>query len=182
MQSKRQCSYAPGNGILCCRKDHPGSFRLPKHETWLCELGFTSLLVQTPSLMVGCRATKSDQAYQDRCEKRLDPLMHKTSTMFHNIKDWLIVEAEPFHMPRAPSSHFSQDQTDSPDVIYGVSDSVANTALLTLDAIYRSLYRAKLRSSIVITRSEQQWMGHEHFLNNLEDTERRRWRGMRAFR
>ena len=142
------------------------------------------LLIQIPDLIVEGSATKITQAYQNGSKGIFDLLLQRISNLFYNVKNWLTLEAEPHYLPYdASSSQFIDEYIIYPDIISGVLDSVANTALLILDRMYCSLYSVKLEeSSVVESRSElHQWLRNERLLDDPEDAEWRRLRIIRAF-
>ncbi len=102
--------------------------------------------------------------------------------MSDDVKTWITVEAEPLFTSNASSQPFKQGHIEYPDIISGVLDCVANTALLTIDNILRFLYHAKLRSSSLPGRSRQDRLETSQLLDSQETIEKRRQRAMTAFK
>lgn len=109
-------------------------------------------------------------------------LMHKASTIFDNVKKWLTVEAEPLFLSNASSQQVVQEHINYPDLLSGVLDCVANTTLLTIDKILRSLCDARLRSSSLAGQSRQQRLGTNQDLDDPEIIERWSQRAITAFK
>jgi len=102
--------------------------------------------------------------------------------MFDDVKKWLTVEAEPLFLSYASSQQVIQEHINYPDIISGVLDCVANTALLTIDKILRFLCHARLRSSSLAGRSRQQQLETSQLLNDPEIIEKWRQRAITAFK
>lgn len=107
--------------------------------------------------------------------------MHKAYEMSDRVKKWTTVEAEPLFLSNASSQRVIQGHIEYPDIISGILDYVANTALLTLSDMLRFLYHIRLRSSILPGRSGQHRLESSQLLDNQETIEQRRQRAMRAF-
>jgi hypothetical protein len=90
-------------------------------------------LVDLPSLIIHCSTIDENQTYQTGWEERSDLLMHKVSMMLEDVKKWLTVEAEPLFLSYASSQQVIKEHINYPDIISGILDCVANTALLTMD-------------------------------------------------
>ncbi|KAL9130010.1 MAG: hypothetical protein Q9217_001694 [Psora testacea] len=106
-------------------------------------------------------------------EEQPDLLMHKALTMPDHVKNLLKVEAEPLFLPYASSQHVIQEHVVYQDIIAGVLDFVANTALLAIDMVLRSLCQARLGARSYTGQSMQQGLEAGHLLDDLEVTERR---------
>ena len=102
--------------------------------------------------------------------------------MSNDVKKWIKVEAEPLFTSNASSQRAVQGHIEYPDIISGVLDCVANTALLIIDNILRFLCHAKLRSSCLSGRSRQDWLETSQYLDSQETIEKRRRRAMTAFK
>ena len=139
-------------------------------------------LVDLPSLIIYYSTIDENQIYQTGWEEQSDLLMHKASTMFDDVKKWLTVEAEPLFLSYASSQQVIQEHINYPDIISGVLDCVANTALLTIDKILRFLCHARLRSSSLAGRSRQQQLETSQLLNDPEIIEKWRQRAITAFK
>ena len=132
--------------------------------------------------------------------------MHKVSMMSNELKRWIMVEAEPLlslggkertlscdstsHRPldlpdSAPGGKESQilpdEEIEYPDIIAGVLDCVAHTALITMSQIFRFLYYVRLRSSSLAGRSGQLPLETYQLPDNQETIEKYRQRAMKAF-
>lgn len=107
--------------------------------------------------------------------------MHKAYKMSDHVKKWITVEAEPLFLSNASSQRVIQGHIEYPNIISGVLDCVANTALLTLGDMLRFLCHVRLRSSILPGRSGQPRLESSQLLDNQETIEQRRQRAMRAF-
>jgi hypothetical protein len=138
-------------------------------------------LVDLPSLIIHCSTIDENQTYQTGWEERSDLLMHKVSMMLEDVKKWLTVEAEPLFLSYASSQQVIKEHINYPDIISGILDCVANTALLTMDKILRFLCHARLRSSSLAGQIRQQQLETSHLLDNPENIERWRQRAITAF-
>ena len=130
--------------------------------------------------------------------------MHNVSRMSNDLNKWITVEAEPLMSPsgkgRIPlwdsTSHRPLDLLESapggkgcvilegieyPDIIAGVLDCVAHTALITMSKMFRFLYYARLRSSTLAGQSGQFPVEKCQLPENQTTIERYRQRAMKAF-
>ena len=165
-----------------------------------------AILVNSPSLVLDSVRIQEDQIRQTQWDDQSDLLMHKVSRMSNDLKNWITVEAEPLLSPsgkgRIPSwgntSHRPLDLPNSaaggesceipphegieyPDIIAGVLDCVAHTALITTSKILRFLYYVRLRSSSVAGQSGQFPLEPCQLPENQETIEQYRQRAMKAF-
>lgn len=101
--------------------------------------------------------------------------------MLDDVKRWLRVEAEPLFLSSTSPQQVIRKHIDYPDIISGVLDCVANTAMLTIDKILRILCQARLRSSSLTERSKQQQLDISQLLDGPEAIERWRQRAVTAF-
>ena len=149
---------------------------------------------------------QEDQIRQTQWNDQSDSLMHKVFRMSKDLKNWITVEAEPLLSPsgegRIPSwdstSHRPMDLLDGapggkgcailpheeieyPDIIAGVLDCVAHTALITMSKMFRFLYYVRLRSSSLAGRSGQFPLETRQLPENRKTIERYRQRAMKAF-
>jgi len=108
--------------------------------------------------------------------------MHKAYTIFNDVKKWLAVEAEPLFLSSTSSQQVIQEHINYPDVMAGVLDCVANTALLTIDRIWRLLCHARLGSSSLAGQSERQYPETSQLLDDPEIVKQRRQRTIAAFK
>jgi hypothetical protein len=138
-------------------------------------------LVDLPSLIIDYSTMGETEIYQTGWEEQSDLLMHKASTMFDDVQKWLTVEAQPLFLSHNSSHQIIQDHIDYPDIISGVLDCVANTALFTIDKIMRFLYYARIRSSSLAGRSWQQQLETGQLLHDPEIINRWRQRAISAF-
>ena len=118
---------------------------------------------------------------QPRWDEQLDLLMHNASTMSDDVKELLTLGAEPLFLPYASSHQVGHEYINYPDIIAGVLDCVANTALLTIDKILRLLWHARLRLSSLAGQSAQQGREISQLLDTSEVIQRRRQRANTAF-
>ena len=132
--------------------------------------------------------------------------MHKVSMMSNDLKKWITVEAEPLLSPggkertllwdrtsnrpldlpdSAPGGKESQilpdEEIEYPDIIAGVLDCVAHTALITMSKIFRFLYYVRLRSRGLAGQSGQLPLETYQLPDNQEIIEKYRQRAMKAF-
>ena len=108
-------------------------------------------LVDFPSLIIDCSALVESQTYHTELEKQLDLLIQKAISMLTNITNWLHLKAEPYFMSNTltyctPTMDCEGGHIDYPDVLIGVLDCVANTAILAIERLLRRLCLARLRS------------------------------------
>jgi hypothetical protein len=75
--------------------------------------------------------------------------------MFDDVRKWLTVEAEPQFLSYTSSQQVLQEHINYPDIVSGVLDCVAHTALITIDKILRFLCYTRLRSSSLAGRRRQ---------------------------
>lgn len=69
--------------------------------------------------------------------------------MLNDVKRCITLEAEPLFLTYGPASQGLQPHINYPDLLSAVGDCVANTTLITLDRILRSLCNAKAVSTIL---------------------------------
>lgn len=101
--------------------------------------------------------------------------MDKASTILGDVKKWITVEADPLLLSHAASQQDIRGHIVYPDIIAGISDCVAHTALVTINKTLRFLWSSWLRSSSLEERGSQ-------FLDDSETIERWRHRAIAAFR
>lgn len=107
--------------------------------------------------------------------------MHKAIKISDDLKEWITAEAEPLFLSNASSQRVIPGQIEYPDLISGVLDCVANTALLTIGNVLRLLCHARLRSSSLPGLSTPHWLEISKLLDDQETIKQRRQRAMRAF-
>ena len=108
-------------------------------------------LVNFPSLMIDCSATFESQTYPTRGEARLDILIDRALSMLTDVNHWLQAKAEPHFTPNTiapftPPNYYGTEHIKYPDLLIGVLDCVANTAILAMEELLRRLCLARLRS------------------------------------
>ena len=108
-------------------------------------------LVNFPSLIIESSALVKSQTYHTGEEERLDILIEKALSMLTNINNWLQLKAEPYFMSNTltaltPTTYHAAEHIYYPDVLTGVLDCVANTAILAIEQLLRRLCLARLRS------------------------------------
>ena len=130
------------------------SFRI-KEEPFLCASEWQALLAQTPTQRMP-QSTSLSLRYQlcgilfkfigiikryssmngdfSGREGECARLLKEAVSVFAAVQTFLANEAEPFFASQRPSRY--------PDIIAGVVDCVAHTALLTIHKVFRSLYNA----------------------------------------
>jgi hypothetical protein len=153
-------------------------FHAVQSQTLSLRTRLSSILVDLPSLIIQCSAIGNHEIQQPGWEEGLDILMHKASTMFDSVSRLLTMEAEPLFLPYASSKRNMQESITYPDIISGVIDCVANTALLTLHKIMHLLCKTRLQSGS-LDRQEQ--IEASQPLNDPEAIERYRQRAITAF-
>jgi hypothetical protein len=132
-------------------------------------------LVNLPSLIIYHLGSGENQTCQTTRDQRSDLLIHKASTIHNDVKKWIAAEADPLFLSYASSNQATQGHMMYPDIIAGVLDCVAHTALATIDKILRSLWETRLPSSIMD--------GHERpLLDDPETIERWHQRATTAFK
>ena len=142
---------------------------------------FHIILLRLPGLFIDCMMKANPRADRGVGDERLKALMYRASAIFGDVQQWLIGELEPQILSHGLSQHIIQDDIDYPDIIYGVLDCVANTALLTVDKMFRSLDYARRKLGNESRRSELEQLGNEQLFHSPEDIEQRRWRATTAF-
>ena len=118
------------------------------------------------------------QVDQVRRDELLDSLLRKASKISNDVKTWITAEAEPLFLSSASSL---QGPIQYPDIMSGILDCVANTALLTMNNIVRLLCHARLQLSGLPGQSRQHRLEISQLLDNQETIEQRRERAMTAF-
>ena len=108
-------------------------------------------LVDFPSLIIDCSALVESQTYYTGCEERFDLLIQKAISMLTDVTTWLQLKAEPYFMSNtltycAPTMDYKEENINYPDILIGVLDCVANTAILAIERLLRHLCLARLRS------------------------------------
>ena len=101
--------------------------------------------------------------------------------MSEEVKKWITAEAEPLFLSSAFSQRGIKGHIEYPDILSGVLDCVANTALLTINNILRFLCHTRLGSSSRPGRSRQYRLNTSQLLDNQETIEQRRQRATTAF-
>ena len=149
---------------------------------------------------------QEDQIRQTQWDDQSGSLMHKVSRMSNDLKNWITVEAEPLLSPSGKGRillwdstlHRPLDLPDSapggkgceillheeieyPDIIAGVLDCIAHTALITMSKIFRFLYYVRLRSSSLAGQSGHFPMETCQLPEDQTTIERYRQRAMKAF-
>lgn len=108
-------------------------------------------IVDYPSLIIDCSALVESQTYHTEWEERLDLLIQKAISMLTKVTNWLHLKAEPYLMSNTltkftPTMGYEEEHIDYPDVLIGVLDCVANTAILAIEQLLRRLCLARLKS------------------------------------
>ena len=108
-------------------------------------------IVHFPSLIIDCSALLESQTYHPGWEERLDLLIEKAISMLTNVSNWLHFKAEPYIMSNTSTycpliTDYEGGQINYPDILIGVLDCVANTALLAIERLLRRLCHAGLQS------------------------------------
>lgn len=140
-----------------------------------------AILVDAPSLVLDCSRIHEDQIYQTQWDVRLDSLIHKASKNFDDVRKWITTEAEPLFLSNSSSHRVIRGHIEYPDLISGVLDCVANTALLTISNILRFLCYARLRSSSLPGQKRCHQLEFSQLLDNQETIEQWRRRATTAF-
>ena len=101
--------------------------------------------------MIDCSALVESQTCHKGEEERLDILIDKAFRMFTDVNDWLQVKAEPYFTSNTlisftPTTYYTAEHINYPDVLIGVLDCVANTAILAIEQLLRRSCLARLRS------------------------------------
>ena len=135
-------------------------------QSWILRSRLISILADLPSLIKAYSTTFEDQ-YRPRWNDQAGLLMLEAYTKFQQVQKWLTIEAEPLFLTHGP---LSREQINYSDIISGVLDCVANTALLTLNKILRSLCRSRQKHSET-----------EMYLEDPDIMRRREKRAMAAF-
>ena len=149
---------------------------------------------------------REDQIRQTQWDNQSGSLMRKVSRMSNDVKKWITVEAKPLLSPRSQGRILSWDSTshrpldlpnsasgrkecgilpneeiEYPDIIAGVLDCVAHTALITMSKIFRFLYHVRLRSSSLAGQSRQFPLETCQLPENQATIEQYRQRALKAF-
>lgn len=134
-----------------------------------------------PSLVLLFSRIHEGQIPGTQWDEQSDSVMFKASKMSDDLKKWITAEAEPLFFSNASSQRVIQGHIKYPDIMSGVLDCVANTALLTVGNMLRFLCHARLPSSNLPERSRQYRLESSQLLDSQETLEQRRQRAMTAF-
>lgn len=107
-------------------------------------------LADMPSLVIYHAEVNAEEMYQQERKERTDILISKATTMLNDAKNWLTFDAEPLFLSYSVSIQGLHEHISYPDVLAAVLDCVANTALVTIDKILRSLCKSRMVSSILL--------------------------------
>ena len=127
----------------------------PFHSSQPQSLSLRTLLATTlvsfPSLIIDCSSLVESQTYQLGWEERLQLLIEKAISMLTSVTNWLHLKAEPYFMSNTltyctPTMDYEEGHINYPDVLIGVLDCVANTAILAIERLLRRLCLARLQS------------------------------------
>lgn len=110
-------------------------------------------LSDMPNLVSYHSKVDGDEMFHGSRKEQTDLLIGKAIMMLNGIKSWLALEAEPLFHLISSSSLGLQEYINYPDLLVGIVDCVANTALVTIDRILRSLYNTKMASSVLMGES-----------------------------
>ncbi|KAK0510943.1 hypothetical protein JMJ35_006495 [Cladonia borealis] len=107
-----------------------------------------TIIVSFPSLIIDCSVLVESQTYQSGWEERLELLIQKAVSMLTNVTNWLHLKAEPYFMSNTltyltPTMDYEEAHINYPDVLIGVLDCVANTAILAIERLLRHLCLAR---------------------------------------
>ncbi|TVY19765.1 hypothetical protein LARI1_G002605 [Lachnellula arida] len=129
----------------------------PYHTTQASSLSLRTRLITTlsemPNLVWYHSNVDGDEMYHRSRKEGTDLLIEKAIIMLNGIKSWLTLEAEHLFLSSSSSSPGLQEYINYQDLLVGIVDCVANTALVTIDRILRSLYNAKMVSSVLMGES-----------------------------
>ena len=141
-------------------------------------------LLELPSLIIYASTVENIEMHQTGWHAQADLMMHKAITLVNHVQKLLTVEVEPLFMSISTSARGKQKQHISyPDILSGILDCVANTALLTLDKILRSLSDARPQPSTLVGngQSGQPPIAPAQFLTDQKVLDQWRQRAMTAF-
>ena len=107
-----------------------------------------TLIVGFPSLVIDCSVLVESQTYQPGWDERLELLIQRAISMLTNVTNWLHLKAEPYFMSNTltcctPAMDYEEAHINYPDVLIGVLDCVANTAILAIEQLLRRLCLAR---------------------------------------
>ena len=158
MKYREHCflCYPEWQNLLSQNSSWPFQSSQPPSLSLRTQLATT--LVDFPSLMIDCSALVESQKYHTGEEERLDILIDRALSMLTAINNWLQAKAEPYFTSRTLTSitstaYYEAEHIKYPDVLIGVLDCVANTAILAIEQLLRRLCLARLRSCGSATRS-----------------------------
>ncbi|OBT66053.1 hypothetical protein VE03_03188 [Pseudogymnoascus sp. 23342-1-I1] len=140
-----------------------------------------AILVESPSLIMQFSAINAKYPDQTDWEEQSGILMQKALILLGQVKRYHALEAEPLLLSYASPQKVVQERIEYPDVISGVLDCVANTALLTIDNILRSLCDLRLRSFGLDEKSRELQLKTSQLLDDPEIVEQWRQRAIVAF-
>lgn len=151
MKYREHCflCYPEWQNLLSHNSSWPFQSSQPPSLSLRTQLATT--LVNFPSLIIDCSALVESQTYHTGEEERLDILIDRAFSMFTNVNNWLQIKAEPYFTSNTltsltPTTYYGAEHINYPDVLIGVLDCVANTALLAIEKLLRRLCLARLRS------------------------------------
>lgn len=180
-------SQAIESGEHCFLSSKEWQALLFKSDTWPFQKAQTKslslrvemskMLADMPSLIKDYSRLKMGKVSLSECADMVDMLIQRASVKYNEVRNWLELELIP-----VLSSHISAQEgitgpADYPDLIAGVLDCVASTALSALDKILRSALHAKLLQSRSSARRDLHGFAS---ISTLNDPEVWRQRAIRA--
>lgn len=151
MKYREHCflGYPEWQNLLSQTSSWPFQSSQPPSLSLRTQLATT--LVNFPSLMVDCSALVESQTYNAGGVERLNLLIDRALSMLTDVNNWLQAKAEPYFTPNTMTpltlpTYYGAEHINYPDVLIGILDCVANTAILAIEKLLRSVCLARLRS------------------------------------
>ncbi|KAF4633282.1 hypothetical protein G7Y89_g4828 [Cudoniella acicularis] len=154
----------------------------PHSTTLMLKSQMCAILVKMPGLLEQHSKLAARSFNQSDWEEQTDMFTQNAFTILRDFQKWLRVQAEP-HFLRSPlpMSLSTQQNIEYPDIIFGVLDCVANTAIITIHKILRSVYHTRSQQGSSGQPAGQQWMEIGAMLEDPDTIERRCQRAVSAF-
>ena len=138
--------YPEWQNLLAQKSKWP--FQSSQPQTLSLRTLLATIIVGFPSLIIDCSVLVESQTYQPGWEERLELLIQRAISMWTNVTNWLHLKAEPCFMSKTstycpPTMDHEGGQINYPDILIGVLDCVANTAILAIERLLRRLCLAR---------------------------------------
>ena len=139
------------------------------------------ILTDMPGLISICSTRYKNHSSPADWTAKLKKLIHRTSTAYEKVQEWITIELEPLLRSHAPRYNARLDEVEYPDILAAVSDCVANAALLTLNKILHFLHQVRRTSPNPVALHDVQRLQTLHLSADPQIIEGWHQRAMSAF-